>query len=283
MNLEGKVALVTGGAMGIGFATAKRLLDEGATVILWDLNSEALSSAVKELREFGEVESQVCDVTDKILIEELAQGLITRHGMIDIVVNNAGYVQDGNFLERDELIWEKTMDVNFNSVMYVTKAFLPKMYANNSGHIVNISSASSFIGVPGLAVYAASKWAVWGFTESLRLEAWESGKRGVKFSSIHPGYIATGMFEGAKLGFLGNLIIPLVKDHDVIAKAIVNSALIKGKFCIKRPRTLNLTIRLRGLLPDVLFQWLMVVMGVTTSMSSFKGRVKEQNRDLHQR
>ncbi|MDZ7763053.1 MAG: hypothetical protein U5K00_01315 [Melioribacteraceae bacterium] len=80
------------------------------------------------------------------------------------------------------------------------------------------------------------------------------------------------MFEGAKLGFLGNLITPLVNDHDVIAKAIVNDALKKGKLAVRRPQTLRLAILLRGILPDVVFQKMLLVMGVHKSMSNWKGR-----------
>ena len=145
------------------------------------------------------------------------------------------------------------------------------MYQNNFGHIINISSASSTIGVPSLSVYTATKWAVWGFTESMRFEAQNKGKN-VKFSSIHPSYIKTGMFEGAKLGFLGNLIVPLVKDHDVIAKAIVEDAISKGKYMVLRPRSLRLSILLRGILPDFLYQKMLIIMGVHKSMNSFKGR-----------
>ena len=146
------------------------------------------------------------------------------------------------------------------------------MYERNSGHIVNISSAAAYLGVPELSVYAATKWAVWGLTESMRFEAQNLGKKGVKFSSIHPVYLKTGMFEGAKLGFLGNLLIPLVKNHDVIAKAIVNDALKKGKTQVRRPRTLRLATLLRGILPDKVFQQVLVLNGVHQSMNNWKGR-----------
>jgi len=139
---------------------------------------------------------------------------------------------------------------------------------------VNISSASATLGVPSLSMYAATKWAVWGLTESMRFEAWERGKRGVQWSSIHPSYIARGMFEGARLGFPGNLIAPLLKDHDVIAEAIVESALKKGRYSPKRPLTVHLIPRLR-LLPDSWFQALVVILGVTGSMKTWVGRGKQ--------
>jgi all-trans-retinol dehydrogenase (NAD+) len=213
----------------------------------------------------------VCDVTDYKRVDELFEKAFSEMTKIDYLINNAGFVKGGELIERDFEDWEKTIEINLNSIVYLTQKVLPKMYENNFGHVVNISSASSTLGVPKLAVYTATKWGVWGFTESMRFEAQKRNKN-VKFSSIHPSYIKTGMFEGAKLGFLGNLIVPLVKDHDVIAKGIVEDALKKGKYAVLRPRTLRLSILLRGILPDKLFQQLMKIMGVHNSMSSFKGR-----------
>ena len=274
MDLKGRGAVVTGGAMGIGLATSKRLVREGCAVTIWDLNAAALEEAKKELEALGgKVFTHVCDVTDKKRVYELAKTAAAEMGQVDILINNAGYVMGGDFVDCPDEVWEKTINVNLTSMIYTIKACLPGMYERNCGHIVNISSASATLGVPCLSMYAATKWAVWGLTESLRFEAWERGKRGVKWSSIHPSYIAKGMFEGAKLGFLGNLIAPLLKDHDVIAEAIVESALKKGRYSPKRPWTVHLIPRLR-LLPDSWFQALVVLLGVTGSMKCWVGRGK---------
>ena len=273
MKLTNKSAVITGGAMGIGLATAKRLLNEGCKVSIWDLNESALKDAEKELSMFtGNVFFHKCDVTNKNEVYGMAVVAKTEMGKVDILINNAGFVQGGYLHENTNEVWDKTIDVNLNSIIYTTKAVIEDIYERNSGHIVNISSASAYLGVPALSVYTATKWAVWGLTESMRFEALNLGKKGVKFSSIHPSYIKTGMFEGAKLGFLGNIIVPLVKNHDVIAKAIVNDALKKGKTQIRRPKTLRLSIFLRGILPDVIYQKLMIVMGVHKSMTAWKGR-----------
>ncbi|MFH0988395.1 MAG: SDR family NAD(P)-dependent oxidoreductase [bacterium] len=273
MNLQARTALITGGAMGIGLATAKRLLREGCTVTIWDLNHQALEAARGELLSIGgKVFLHKCDVTDNSQVKELALVARREMGSVDILINNAGYVAGGDFLDRPIEEWEKTIQVNITALLYTTHVFLPEMYARNCGHIVNISSAAGTIGVPGLSVYAASKWAVWGLTESLRLEAFNHRKDGVKYSSIHPGYIAHGMFEGAKLGFPGKLIVPLVRDHDVIAQAIVESALKKERYSPKRPRTINLNLRFRALMPDSWFQRFLVLMGVAGSMKTWYGR-----------
>jgi all-trans-retinol dehydrogenase (NAD+) len=273
MELTGKCAVVTGGAMGIGLATSKRLLEAGCRVTIWDLNENALKEAAAALiGQKGKVFFHSCDVTDKEKVYSLAKTAIEEMGRVDILINNAGFVKGGDFLSRNDEDWEKTIAVNLTGLIYTTKAFLPAMYERNEGHIINLSSASSVLGVPDLAIYTATKWAVWGLTESMRFEAKNSGRQGVKWSSIHPSYIATGMFEGAKIGFPGNMIVPLVKNHDVIARAIVKDALIKGKFAIRRPRTIRLAILLRGILPDKVFQWTIEFLGITKSMAHFKGR-----------
>jgi len=277
MELKNSCAIVTGGAMGIGFATSKRLLQEGAVVTIWDLNEAALKQAKKELSVLGKVFVHPCDVTKKTQVYKLAKIAKKEMGRVDILVNNAGYVSGGEFLDKPDADWERTIDVNLTSLLYTTRAVLPEMYDRNRGHVVNISSAAGTIGVAGLAVYAATKWAVWGLTESLRMEALGNGKTGVKYSTIHPGYIATGMFEGAKLGIPGRWIVPLVKNHDVIAKAIVLDALKKGKYSPKRPSTINLNLRLRSLMPDRWFQRFLILMGVAGSMKTWYGREKKNS------
>lgn len=273
MELRGKTAIVTGGAMGIGFATAKLLVKEGCIVTIWDINQSELEKAKSELERFGgKVIVYHCDVTDKTRVYELAKQAESDMGTIDILINNAGYVKGGELLDQPDEVWEKTIQINLTAMLYTIRAVLPGMYERNFGHIVNISSASGLLGVANLSVYAATKWAVWGLTESMRFEAWNSGKKGVKWSSIHPSYLAKGLFEGAKLGFLGNLIVPLVKSHDVIARAIVYSALKRGKYLVLRPRSLRLTTLLRGILPDFLFQKMLIMMGVHKSMENWKGR-----------
>jgi all-trans-retinol dehydrogenase (NAD+) len=270
-SLAGKRVVITGGAMGIGLATTKRLLKEGCIVTMWDINQSALNEAASSLARLGKVFTYALDVTDKDRVYELARQAKADMGGVDILINNAGYVIGGELLERTDADWEKTININLTSLVYTTRAFLPGMYEQNEGHVVNLSSASATLGVPGLAVYTATKWAVWGLTESLRFEALNNEKN-VRYSSIHPSYIAHGLFAGAKLGFPGNLICPLLKDHDVIAKAIVEAALKRGRYSPKRPITVGLNLRLRGLLPDSWFQKLLAVFGIPESMKGWTGR-----------
>jgi all-trans-retinol dehydrogenase (NAD+) len=270
--IHGKRVVLTGGAMGIGLSTAKRLLKERCTVTIWDIRADAIEQALSELAPLGKAFGYVCDVTDKRRVYELAATAVQDMGQVDILINNAGVVFGGNLLDKSDEDWERTIAVNLTSLLYTIRAFLPAMYERNEGHIVNLSSASSTLGVGGLSVYTATKWAVWGLTESLRFEALNLGKKGVRYSSIHPSYIATGLFAGAKLKFPGSVIAPLIKNHDVIAKAIVESALKRGRHAPKRPWTVHLNPRLRGLLPDSWFQRLLILLGIPDSMHTWKGR-----------
>ena len=280
-TLFGKHAVITGGGRGIGFAIARRLLEKGCSVSLWDLDLKTLEEAKKTLTTFAsrlsfpgiypKVLTRVCDVASATQVREAAEKDLFEFGEVEILINNAGYLAPGNFLDQSPEEWIKTIEVNVHALIYTIRQFLPRMYQRNEGHVVNISSAAGLLGVPGLAVYSASKWAVWGLTEALRQEAWNLGKRGVQFSSIHPSYVATGLFAGAKLKGLGGWIVPRVSSHDVVAKAVVVDALERGRHCPKRPRSVRSALIFRALLPDFLFQHLLRLLGVHASMSTWKG------------
>ena len=273
MNLKNKPVLITGGAMGIGLATCRRLVKEGSVITIWDLNEQALKSAKDELTALGgNVYTYICDITDKKRVYELAKQAEKDMGKVDILINNAGYMIGGNFLDQPDEKWERMIDVNLTSLLYTIRAFMPGMLERNSGHIVNLSSAAGTLGVSGLAVYCATKWAVWGLTESLRHEAWNINKKGVRFSTIHPNFIVSGMFEGSKINGLGGIFFPNIKDHDVVAKAIVESALKRGRLSPKRPLTIKISSVFRGIFPDFIFQKIVRFFGVHKSMESWKGR-----------
>ena len=269
--------LVTGGARGIGLATARRLLRAGARVTLWDRDRDALVEAMRALglptgrTTEGEtaLHTEVCDITDFEALSSCLERSEAVLGPVDVLVNNAGHLAPGQFEEQPPEVWMRSLEVNVNAVVYLTRLVLPGMYERGRGHVVNISSAAGTIGVPGLAVYSAAKWAVWGFSEALRGEAWN---RGVMVSSIHPSYVARGMFAGAELHGLGRFIVPLLNDHDVVAEAIVESALKRKRFSPKRPRSVRIAVLLRGVLPDPWFNWVVKHLGVWESMTGWRGR-----------
>lgn len=280
MKLHGARVILTGGAGGIGMATARRLLEAGCTVTLWDLSQEALTRAVDILAAEGGSRDRIyvhpVDITDRRAVAEAVPGAIADMGGVDVLINNAGHLAPGDLLDQGADVWETTVQVNLTGVINVTQEVLPHFFAQERGHVVNISSASSFVGVPGLAVYSATKWAVWGLTEALRHEARNAGHPGVRYSSVHPNYISRGMFEGARIGGLGGVVFPRLRDHDVVAKAIVHSALKRGRRVVRRPRSLFLASLLRGLLPDAAYGWMTRALGVHTSMGSWTGALEEE-------
>lgn len=272
MNLKNKLVLITGGAKGIGLATAQRILNEGGKVILWDFNEDDLNKTVNNFKEQGfDVFSQICNVTNKEQVYSNANIIKEKFGSLDILINNAGTVYTGYMLDRSDEELENLINVNFTSMIYTIRAFMPGMLEKNSGHIINISSASSMTGAPKLAVYAATKWAVAGLTESLRLEVQKMGKSGVRFSSIHPNFLKKGLFEGTRLNFLGQLLAPGVKSHDAVAKVIVNRAIKLGFHSPKVPWIMNQVVLLRALLPSSLLIKVSSLYGLYDMMDDYKG------------
>ena len=272
MNFKNKLVLITGGAKGIGLATAQRILNEGGKVILWDFNEDDLNKTVNNFKEQGfDVFSQICNVTNKEQVYSNANIIKEKFGSLDILINNAGTVYTGYMLDRSDEELENLINVNFTSMIYTIRAFMPGMLDKNSGHIINISSASSMTGAPKLAVYAATKWAVAGLTESLRLEVQKMGKSGVRFSSIHPNFLKKGLFEGTKLNFLGQLLAPGVKSHDAVAKVIVNRAIKLGFHSPKVPWIMNQVVLLRALLPSSLLIKVSSLYGLYDMMDDYKG------------
>jgi all-trans-retinol dehydrogenase (NAD+) len=275
MELKGKTAVVTGGAAGIGLETCRRLVKEGCSVTLWDVDAKELARARKALSGNGaEVFAYPCDVTKGARVKELAKRAVKDMGRVDILVNNAGIMVPGTFLEQPVEKWQKTVEVNLVALLHTIHAFLPGMNARNSGAIVNVSSAAGLLGVPGIAVYGASKWAVFGLTEALRHESLNAGKRGIHWSSIHPMYVSKGIFAGARFSGISRLLFPQVRSHDDVAKAIVEYALKRGRFAPKRPRMVKATLVLRGLLSDGGFVRAVRFFGVHRNMDSWVGPKK---------
>lgn len=268
------MAIITGAAGGIGSATARRLAADGCALELWDLQEDALRALGAELAAvFPDVplRERVVDLREDNAIVAALAACREESGPPDILINNAGHLAPGRLLDQAVSVWRTTMEINVNALVSLTHAALPDMLARNRGHVVNISSASGFVGVSGLAVYSASKWAVYGLTEALRHEVRDSGATGVHFSSIHPMYIASGMFAGSRIRGLGGLVFPRLKSHDVVARAIVEAALIRHRRVVKRPRSLFLVPLLRGLLPDPWFNALARALKVNRSMDSWEG------------
>ncbi len=196
-NLKQKNVLITGGASGIGKIMARIMLEKNANVIIWDVNESNIKNTVNELCKIGNIYGCCVDVTNTEQINNAKCEVEKNVGQVDVLINNAGIVVGKYFTEHSIADIQNVLNVNTNAPMYVTLAFLEGMVTRNSGHICNIASSAGFITNPKMSVYAASKWAVIGWSDSLRLEM-KQMKKDVNITTIMPYYINTGMFDGIK-------------------------------------------------------------------------------------
>lgn len=263
-RLEGKRALITGGARGIGLALAVRLAAEGSEIVLADLPGSPLPEAAGAVG--GTVSTYPLDVTDQSSIEGLRERIKREAGPVDILVNSAGVVFGGPFLEVPLEEHLKTYRVNVLGLVAVTRAFLPDLIARPRGHLVNIASASGFIGLPLGSTYASSKWAVIGFTDSIRLELKMQRYGHVRATAVCPSYVRTGMFDGAKAPRLTRLLTP-EKVADLTVRAIK-----RNRPYVLTPWLVKVTPPLKGLLPDAIFNLVAKGFGATSGMSTWRGR-----------
>jgi 3alpha(or 20beta)-hydroxysteroid dehydrogenase len=187
-RLQGKIALVTGGARGQGEAEGRLFAAEGATVVLADVRDDLGEIVAKQLG--GGAEYRHLDVTDEGAWEHLVADVVNRHGAIDVLVNNAGIFQVCGLTETGLADWDRIMGVNATGVFLGMKSVAPAMIAQRSGSIVNISSIAGLRGSAMSFAYSASKWAVRGMT---KCAAQELARFGVRVNSVHPGIIDTPM------------------------------------------------------------------------------------------
>jgi 2-hydroxycyclohexanecarboxyl-CoA dehydrogenase len=202
MRLEGRIALVTGGASGIGAATCRRLAAEGARVAVTDLNLEPAEELATEL---GGAAFEL-DVRSTASVGAALEALERDLGPPDVLVNNAGYDEFGFFTGTDEGLWDRVLAVNLRGVIAVTHAVLPGMQERGRGRIVNVASEAGRVGSHGSAVYSAAKGGVIGFTKAV---ARESARYGITCNAVAPGPIETPLLMAApeQLGELGQKIV----------------------------------------------------------------------------
>lgn len=192
-DLRGRVAVVTGGAQGIGLAVAQRLQASGATVVLWDMDAERLAGAVQALTPGGAASSDQVQLTDAAAVDRATTATIARHGRIDILVNNAG-ITGGNAptWQLDPAVWRQVVEVNLVAPFLTCRAVVPGMLGNGWGRIVNIASVAGKEGNPNASHYSASKAGLIGLTKSLGKEL--AGK-GVLVNAVAPAAARTAIFD----------------------------------------------------------------------------------------
>lgn len=274
-TVRGARILITGAASGMGRLYAERAVLEGAkSVVLWDVDRESLEELTEVLRAVAEpgtsVYPYVVDVSELGAIAQAAHKVRRLVGDPDILINNAGIVRGALFWEHDNGDdTRKIMQVNALAPMFVTREFLPAMIqdAYRAKRIVNVASAAGLLSNPRMSVYAASKWAVIGWSDSLRLELEREDHGNVKVTTVAPSYIDTGMFEGAR----GPLLTPIMRPEYVVDR--VWNAMLAGRPLLTLPRSVALAKALKGVLP--VRAWDAIagpVFGVYSSMDDFVGR-----------
>ncbi|MFD4355765.1 SDR family oxidoreductase [Nocardia sp. NPDC058519] len=210
IDLDGATIAITGAARGIGLATAKAFVEAGAYVALGDLD-EAL--AVQAAAELGDhAMGHALDVTDKASYAAFLEAAARWRGPLDVLVNNAGVMPNGPFLDQSDRIDQLTMDVNVYGVIHGMRLALPAMVERGYGHVVNVASLAGKFPIKGLAVYNASKYAVVGLTAATRLEM---DATGVSVSAVLPSAVRTELSSGIDYG-----ILPAVDPEDIAAAVV---------------------------------------------------------------
>ncbi|MBC8292811.1 MAG: SDR family oxidoreductase [Proteobacteria bacterium] len=261
---EGRTALVTGAASGMGLGIARGLSAGGARVVLWDLDEAGLQAAVDKINsEGGEAHGFRCDVSNRATVASVAAQVKAELGEVDLLVNNAGVVSGGYLLDIPDEKIEQTFAVNTLALYWVTRAFLPGMIERNAGQVVTLASASGYMGVARLSDYSASKWAAIGFDESLRVEL-RSLAPGVGTTVICPFFVNTGMFDGVK-----SRLMPILKEEKVV-RSILRAIRLRRRRLVL-PWSVSLLPAMR-LLPVPLLDAMANAMGVNRAMDEFKGR-----------
>jgi len=235
--LTGKVAVVTGGARGIGLATAKALIGAGAKVAIGDLDELVLKDAATKI---GAAHHGRLDVTDPELFRTFLDDVERELGPIDVLVNNAGIMPVGHLHEETEAVARRMFEINVFGVITGTKRALESMLPRRTGHIVNVASMAGVLYAPGAATYVGTKHAVLGFTETARLEYADSG---VEFTAVLPAFVNTDLTAGTK-GVPG---MKTVEPEDVAAGIL--AALADPRARVYVPKMAGRLARLQQFMP----------------------------------
>ena len=267
MKFENANVLITGGASGIGKIMGRMALEKGAKCfIIWDINLVGIEATRKELSKYGNVKGYVVDVSNNEIVNIAYRKTVEDCGDIDILINCAGIITSNKTFDQqtpEEIV--KTMNINTIAPMFVARAMLPDMLERNRGHVCTIASAGGMISNPKMSVYAASKWGVIGWSDSVRIELQEM-KSDVHFTTVAPYYINTGMFDGVK-----SRIIPILKP-EYVAKRVIR-AIERNKAFRGIPFGFHFIRFWQAILPTRVFDFFFgKVFGIYHAMDQFTGR-----------
>lgn len=260
--LEGQRILITGGSRGIGKLMAIEAARRGAAVVIWNRNAAAGEAVCEQIRsEGGQAQSYVVDVSDQEAVAAAAK----ETGPVDVVVNGAGVVGGKRLMDASDDQIRRTFDVNVLALYWVTKAFLGDMVARNRGTVVTVASAAGIVGVAGQTDYSASKFAAFGFAESLRHELADDAP-GVTSLLVCPYFVDTGMFDGVQTRF--PRILPILDPQDVANRIL--DAIEARKEQLILPPFVRVT-PLARILPVKAFDAVVNFLGINHSMDHFVG------------
>ncbi|KAM9101666.1 epidermal retinol dehydrogenase 2 [Sarcophilus harrisii] len=272
-NVEGEIVLITGAGSGIGRLLALRFARLKVILVLWDINSESNQETCELAKKAGasNVYTYTCNCGERQDIYRVADQVKKEVGDVTILINNAGVVTGKDFLEIPDECVERSFDVNAKAHIWTYKAFLPSMIANNHGHLVCISSSAGLVGVSRLSEYCASKFAAFGFAESIFLETFAQGNTGIKTTIVCPFFVKTGMFEGCSTR--NPLVLPILEPDYVVNKII--NAILEEQVYLFLPRFLYFVLFLKSFLPTKSGLALCEYMRIFDVMNKFKGQVKK--------
>ena len=204
MRLEGKVSIITGGAQGIGLATAEKFAAEGARVVICDVNQDVISGVVNEFKQSGiDVDGFNADVTNQADISNMVDLVISKYGQVDCLVNNAGIVRDARMVNMTDEQFDSVIDVNLKGTYNCAKSVFPHMMERQSGVVLNASSIVGIYGNFGQTNYAASKFGVIGMAKTW---AREFGRFGIRVNAVCPGMIKTDILSDIPDKVLENIV-----------------------------------------------------------------------------
>lgn len=221
MNFKNKVVLITGGSSGIGRASAEQFAKNGATLILVARNQTKLDQTANDLKKFNvPILTFECDVSKKSQVEKMAKTILNKFDSVDVLVNNAGFAIYGSVSKLSIEEIESQMATNYFGMIYCVKNFLPSMISKKSGHIVNVASVAGSFGLPGIASYCASKFAMLGFSEGLKHELKGTG---VGITVVSPIMVRTNFFDHPSFEKMPKYS-PTSLSPETVAKAILRAS-----------------------------------------------------------